>query len=200
MMQLSRNDLRRSAEFAQAALLATDASDVDALLRRFRTVVPCDGVVLHRIGAHGIAVWADPEPPPRLLARGRLSASEAVAGELVHLSMWRRAGEFARAEHRLVALMVPYLTTAVLAVGGHAVAARHDVEPSSGQDQLSALTAREAQVLTLITGGATNKEVARELRISPRTVQKHLEHIYDKLGLHRRTAAAGWWNDHLAAG
>jgi DNA-binding CsgD family transcriptional regulator len=198
MMQLSRNDLRRSAEFAHAALLVTDASDVHVLLRRFRTVVPCDGAVLHRIGTHGISAWADPEISTPVLARGRLSVSEAVAGELVHLSIWRRTSEFARADHRLVALMFPFLTMAVAAVGGHDLSVRSGAHDPARTGDLSSLTAREAQVLTLISDGATNKEVAQELRISPRTVQKHLEHIYDKLGLHRRTAAAGWWSDHLA--
>ena len=75
--------------------------------------------------------------------------------------------------------------------------------PDLDVDALSAgpsapLTSREVQILASIAGGATNKEVAAELDISPRTVQKHLEHIYDKLGVHRRTAAAGWWSEHLA--
>ncbi len=52
------------------------------------------------------------------------------------------------------------------------------------------LTARENQVLACIACGHTNKQTASELSISPRTVQRHLEHIYDRLGVNTRTAAA----------
>jgi DNA-binding NarL/FixJ family response regulator len=38
--------------------------------------------------------------------------------------------------------------------------------------------------------GKTNHQVASRLSVSPRTVQKHLEHVYDKLGVRTRTAAA----------
>ncbi len=52
------------------------------------------------------------------------------------------------------------------------------------------LTARENQVLAQIARGHTNKQIASELSISPRTVQRHLEHIYERLGVNTRTAAA----------
>jgi DNA-binding CsgD family transcriptional regulator len=52
------------------------------------------------------------------------------------------------------------------------------------------LTRRENQVLASVVRGHTNKLIASELSISPRTVQRHLEHIYDRLGVNTRTAAA----------
>jgi DNA-binding CsgD family transcriptional regulator len=52
------------------------------------------------------------------------------------------------------------------------------------------LTRRQAEVLRLVAGGASDKEVALALGISPRTVQKHLEHVYARLGVHCRTGAA----------
>lgn len=52
------------------------------------------------------------------------------------------------------------------------------------------LTARERDVLALVASGKTNGEVAAVLAISPRTVQKHLEHVFEKLGVETRTAAA----------
>ena len=52
------------------------------------------------------------------------------------------------------------------------------------------LTKRESEVLALVTAGKTNADIATILDISPRTVQKHLEHIFDKLGVETRTAAA----------
>lgn len=52
------------------------------------------------------------------------------------------------------------------------------------------LTAREAEVLLHLARGATNKEIARKLDISARTVQHHIEHIYGKVGVSTRAAAA----------
>lgn len=44
------------------------------------------------------------------------------------------------------------------------------------------LTARETEVLELLSSGMTAAAIGRALRISPRTVRKHLEHVYAKLG------------------
>lgn len=55
---------------------------------------------------------------------------------------------------------------------------------------LDALTMRERQVLVLVADGATNKQVAAELVISPKTVGRHLENAFAKLGVSSRAAAA----------
>lgn len=52
------------------------------------------------------------------------------------------------------------------------------------------LTAREIDVLTLISLGATNREIAVRLFMAPRTVSTHVEHILEKLGQGTRTGAA----------
>jgi DNA-binding CsgD family transcriptional regulator len=52
------------------------------------------------------------------------------------------------------------------------------------------VTEREREILALVAAGKTNAEIASVLAISPRTVQKHLEHIFQKLGVETRTAAA----------
>lgn len=51
------------------------------------------------------------------------------------------------------------------------------------------LTSREAEVLTRVERGLTNTLIARELAVSERTVAKHLEHAFAKLGVANRTAA-----------
>lgn len=51
------------------------------------------------------------------------------------------------------------------------------------------LTPRESEVLAWVAKGKTNSEVGAILRLSARTVQKHLEHIYQKLGVGTRTTA-----------
>ncbi|MBI1182205.1 MAG: response regulator [Alphaproteobacteria bacterium] len=52
------------------------------------------------------------------------------------------------------------------------------------------LTTRESEVLLWIARGKSNRDVAEILHCSPRTVNKHLEQIYAKLGVENRTAAA----------
>ncbi len=52
------------------------------------------------------------------------------------------------------------------------------------------ITRREAEVLADVAEGKTDTEIGIRLRISPRTVKKHLENIFRKLGVKTRTAAA----------
>ncbi|MGN6529997.1 MAG: response regulator [Burkholderiaceae bacterium] len=52
------------------------------------------------------------------------------------------------------------------------------------------LTAREAEVLYWVAQGKTNRDIGEILGTSPKTVTKHLEHVFRKLGVETRTAAA----------
>ena len=54
------------------------------------------------------------------------------------------------------------------------------------------LTLREREVLGWLARGKSNSEIAMILGISAATVSKHLEHIYPKLGVENRTAAASF--------
>jgi DNA-binding NarL/FixJ family response regulator len=54
----------------------------------------------------------------------------------------------------------------------------------------AALTPRETEVLSWIAKGKTNRDVGEILGLSPRTVNKHLEHVFEKLGVETRAAAA----------
>ncbi len=60
--------------------------------------------------------------------------------------------------------------------------------PETLRDKLK-LTFREAEILMWIARGKTNKEIGIILTTSPRTVNKHLEHIFEKLGVSTRAAA-----------
>jgi DNA-binding CsgD family transcriptional regulator len=63
-------------------------------------------------------------------------------------------------------------------------------ELSSALSKTFGLTNREGEVLSWLSKGKTNRDIAQILGLSPRTVDKHLEQIYAKLGVDNRTAAA----------
>jgi DNA-binding NarL/FixJ family response regulator len=70
---------------------------------------------------------------------------------------------------------------------------RPPARPKSGLDALiEPLTSRELEVLRLLAGAASNREIAETLTISPRTVETHLANIYGKLGVRGRTEAMLW--------
>ncbi|MNR76129.1 Response regulator PleD [compost metagenome] len=60
----------------------------------------------------------------------------------------------------------------------------------SGRLASAALTPRETEVLSWLAKGKTNRDIGEILKMSPRTVSKHLEHIFEKLGVETRSAAA----------
>jgi DNA-binding CsgD family transcriptional regulator len=54
------------------------------------------------------------------------------------------------------------------------------------------LTPREAEIVALVRGGRTNREIGLELAISPHTVRKHLENAFARIGVHSRAEAVAW--------
>jgi DNA-binding NarL/FixJ family response regulator len=54
------------------------------------------------------------------------------------------------------------------------------------------LTEREVQVLRLVAGGQTGKQIAAELVLSPRTVERHVENIYGKIGARNKADATAY--------
>ncbi|MFJ8828245.1 response regulator [Streptomyces sp. NPDC102467] len=73
-------------------------------------------------------------------------------------------------------------------------------ETNSGQGRGGSLTEREREVLGLIADGRSNREIARALVLSEKTVKTHVSNILMKLDLADRTQAALWAVRHGAAG
>jgi len=73
--------------------------------------------------------------------------------------------------------------------------ARLDLARLAGHPQGTPVTARELEVLRLVTGGRTNREVAQELGISERTVERHLGNVFTKLDVPNRAAATAYAYD-----
>ena len=73
----------------------------------------------------------------------------------------------------------------------HPKAARALLGTRAGSPQVQ-LTARETEVLTLVREGLANKQIARRLDISERTVKAHLTSAFARIGVADRTQAALW--------
>lgn len=86
-------------------------------------------------------------------------------------------------------LFDPDLTEAVLAAAGHAKPHR-TAEPAAG------LSAREIEVLRLLARGKRKREIAQELFLAEKTVDNHVQHIYEKIGVTTRAAAAVFAVEH----
>jgi non-specific serine/threonine protein kinase len=144
-----------------------------------------------------------------------LSAVAARRGDLVRSA--RMAGGASQVELRNpVETFVPHALATVLqewqdrvrdalgdaAYGQHVEAGRrlslHEVrrlalrsEQDAG-DRLASLSRRELQIVELVSEGLTNREVSARLHLSPRTVDAHLDHVRNKLGLRSRTQMVRW--------
>jgi DNA-binding CsgD family transcriptional regulator len=76
--------------------------------------------------------------------------------------------------------------------GAHGSAGQLPRPPGGGP---SVLTVREHEIATLAARGRSNKAIADELVISPRTVARHVANIFTKLGFSSRAQLAGWLAD-----
>ena len=63
------------------------------------------------------------------------------------------------------------------------------INRNSPPSRPTVLKGREAEVLAWVAQGKTNREIGMILGASARTVQKHLEHVFQKIGVETRTAA-----------
>ena len=102
---------------------------------------------------------------------------------------------FSRRSHAIADLVSPHPTQAMTRrqrVASLSAAVRRLGRHADQFDQagarLSLLTFRKRKVVEHLVGGVTDREIARSLAISPRTVHKHLESVYRKLGIGNRAS------------
>jgi DNA-binding CsgD family transcriptional regulator len=78
----------------------------------------------------------------------------------------------------------------------HEVDERHSRGSRTSLAEPSGLSARELEVLRLLSVGKSNQEIADELVISRNTVRRHVSHIFDKTGVANRAVAVAYARDH----
>lgn len=117
----------------------------------------------------------------------------------VCLAVSRKQGDFTEADLETAAMLRDRLGRAMgrlaqAAGPADAVSAVSSEVADAARAEVRALvTRREAAVLNLLAHGLTNEQIAHRLAISPRTVDKHLEHAYPKLRVCGRVEAANLW-------
>jgi len=160
--------------WVERCLSARTGAEAVELTRRFEPhVALVDLFVGEESGAEICEHLRAQAPPPKVLlisGAGRISMSAArAAGAAGFVSKDWPSAEIVRAVHRV-------------ASGKLVFQPRH--EPAA-----TALTEREREVLGLMGSGATNREIASSLHLSPHTVKEHTSSLYRKLDVRNRTEA-----------
>jgi DNA-binding NarL/FixJ family response regulator len=111
----------------------------------------------------------------------------------------RFSDDEAAAELRLLesgGVLEPSATRAVLVAAGHG---EPDDRVRKRPRNRGGLSRREVDVLQLAARGLTTRQIADRLVISPKTADHHIQHIYTKIGVSTRAAAALWamQNDYV---
>lgn len=165
---------------------ASDGSEAIELVRRLRPdVVLMDILMPHVDGIEAIARIKAEMPRVEVIAltsvlQGR-SVSDAIqAGAIGYLIKDTKGDELVRAIRDAAEGRVHLSPEAATRLA-------KDLRQSEG---VESLTERETSVLRLVAEGLANKEIARRLSISEKTVKAHLNNVFAKLDVHSRTQAA----------
>ena len=165
------------------------------LTQSARAALDVSGRYLLAVNRQGKVMWATPQAQKLLTdSLGAVGAEELVLPE--QLQQWLDAAQKKTGAKATVSfpahpeLQLHYMGKA----GGNEFLLRLAKDTSANlppefTSELG-LTTREGEVLSWLSKGKTNRDIAQILGLSPRTVDKHLEQIYAKLGVENRTAAA----------
>jgi DNA-binding CsgD family transcriptional regulator len=196
-------DERFHASFAELAhqnpLVQKFADSRDARARRFSDVVSREELEATRL-------YQEVYRPLGIRHQMAFVLSSAP-GRFMGVALSRGDPDFSDDERDLLDRARPFLVQAHRNAIAHtalrdSLRATTSSEPMIRALVLEGLTGREAQILSLTTLGASSREAGEQLGISERTVHKHLERAFQKLGVHTRSAAGAraWELTHQIAG
>jgi DNA-binding NarL/FixJ family response regulator len=123
-------------------------------------------------------------------AQGYRSKQDVDPGEIMSMIQMLCQGEFVLRPVLLTRLLQRLRTEAMPLWNFENGSSRRGLLRDVEYNGLSQLTTREREVLQLISQGYRDRDIADGLRISEKTVQKHVQSILSKLGAHNRTEAA----------
>jgi DNA-binding response OmpR family regulator/DNA-binding CsgD family transcriptional regulator len=157
-----------------------------------RIALDLAGRSLFATDAQGRPLWRTPQAAKMLPARDGAEWPAALTDHVRRLIAKEGGGGDAPAQLNLASRR---LEVSLLGRAGADEFYFRMSEPASGGDterlkSALGLTARESEVLLWISSGKSNRDISDILNISPRTVNKHLEQVFTKLGVENRAAAA----------
>jgi ATP/maltotriose-dependent transcriptional regulator MalT len=134
------------------------------------------------------AIGAPMHPVHRASNEQAIALARAELGERAFAAAWAE-GRLITPEQALAAQGKPMIPTPMPARPTAAPPMKSSTPPTG-------LTAREVEVLRLIAQGWTDVQIAEQLVISPRTVNRHTSSLYSKLGISSRAAATRYALEH----
>ena len=187
---LLREGTRQILEAAGGFEVVAEAADGDQALQAVDA--HCPDVVLLDVrmpGANGVEVarrLASRAPKTRVLMLSAFDEVDYVqaalaagaAGYLLKTTPGTELVGAIRAVSTGVTVLDPRLSSYLVRANGG----------GRGAEGIEALTTREREVVRLVAQGLANKTIAARLGISPRTVEGHLNHVFDKVGASSRSA------------
>lgn len=188
---VTREGLHSALDLAEGVEVAGEAASGEEAVEAVRTLSPDIVFMDVRMpGMNGIeAARAIREVSPQTrvilftVDESRASISEAIqAGVSGYLLKDASADELVNAARLALegkAVIHPQLTRAFI----------EEVQLAEKRPEVAPLSKREKEILQKVAYGATTKEVAHDLGISPHTVKTHLERIFEKLGANDRAQA-----------
>lgn len=158
-----------------------------------RTALDTAGRYLLAVDGQGRLLWATPQ------ARRLLSAQPGASGDTMGLpaalfdALLAGGPETSLPLRADAAQATPYLSFIGRAGEDEhllRISAQEPGNPEAALRRRYQLTAREAEIALWLARGKSNRDIAEILSLSPRTVNKHLEAVFEKLGVENRAAAA----------
>ena len=170
---------------------ADGAEAVDLALAERPDVVLMDLSMPVMDGIEAIRRVRDRDPEARIVVLTSFSDRERIldaldAGAIGYLLKDAEPDELIRGVRAAAAGEAPLAPKAASAV----------LTARAGQRPVAEMTPREREVLGLLARGRANKQIARELGISEKTVKAHLTRVFESIGVTDRTAAALWAQRH----
>lgn len=158
---------------------------LEVVAQQLHRVIACDAIVLtavlaaatHTAYARSPRCRGRPEGARGVAWFALSVVSEADGADRVRIDCMRSEIPFEDRHRVALELLAPRLRGLL-------------IPPTVLSTACSGLSDRERQVLDLAAAGRSNKEIGRALFLAPDTVRKHLEHVYEKLGVHNRTEAS----------
>lgn len=161
-----------------------------------RMALDTAGQFLFTVDLHGQLLWATPQVNQLLLGAESEAAAESLSVRLPGLlQTWLKHKPQTGHSLKLPELVQPLTIEMLNFIDNREYLLRLSNPHKPADDTLAlrdqfSVTGREADVLLWIANGKTNREIGLILEMSPRTVNKHLEQIFKKLGVENRTSAA----------